>query len=214
MTRIGLDDLLRFLSGRAKSAALLTVGLKELAPLIEKARPGSRWLAAHRDIDKEAAASAIAAATGLEVTRVVFVSGSRPLARPDWMTAAGLQKAVAAAWKESLGHSLGRRLEARHGLDLRSALSIGGPALRQVEELIAALAGKMFRIGLEQVLTDPLAAAMVDSLRFGLVYYLAFAVAGDGSKTDALVPLIRLFRRTVPLGELAGSPGTWLLLAN
>ncbi len=214
MHRISFDALLRFLSGRAKSAALLTVGLKELAPLIEKARPGSHWLASHRDIDKDAAVRAIAEATGEVAARVVFVSSSQPLPKPAWMTAAGLDRAVAAGLRESLRASLGQRLEARHGLDLRGAFSIGGPALRQVEQLIAALAGKIFRISLEQIMTDPLGAAMVDSLRAGLVYYLAFAVAGDARKTDALVPLIRLFRQAVPLGEMAGSPGTWLLLVD
>ncbi len=214
MNRNSFDALLRFLSGRAKSAALLTVGLKELVPLIEKGRPGSHWLASHRDIDKDAAARAIAEATGAAAARIVFVSSSLPLPKPAWMSPAGLERAVAAGLKESLRVSLAQRLESRHGLDLRGAFSIGGPALRQIEQLIASLAGKIFRLSLDQILSDPLGAAMVDSLRAGLVYYLAFAMAGDAAKTDSLVPLIRLFRQAVPLGEMAGSPGTWLLLVD
>jgi len=214
MSRISFDGLLRFLSGRAKSAALLTLSLKELSPLMEKARPGGHWLAAGQEIDQDAAGAAIAAATGCEVTRVVFISGSQPLPPPAWMTTAALNKAVAAGLKESLRHTLGQRIEARHGLDLRGALNIGGPALRQVEQLISDLAAKIFRLGLEQIMTEPLGASMVDSLRAGLTYYLAFAVMGDARKMESLTPLIRIFWHAVPLGEMTGQPGTWLLLVG
>lgn len=51
-----------------------------------------------------------------------------------------------------------------------------------------------------------------ECFRSALFHFWGFALARQDAMLDRLVPLITLLPKAVPLGELAGKPGTWAVL--
>ncbi len=217
MGRLGFDGLKRFLSANARRAATLSGAMRELVPFVEAVSSGRYRLAPAAGLDEAAAAKAISLATGRSVDKVIAVSAAKPLPRAAWIDDAAYSKLVALALKERLHGTLGKRLEARYGDDLRADFGLGsglgGKIAEMVESGLIAAALEAFQRGLTAVVRDQLGLSLAASLRSSLFFFLAFAAAGDAKKVSELVPLVRLLRRHVPIGDLRGEPGTWLVLA-
>lgn len=153
------------------------------------------------EIDTERYAQAVAAATGREVTKVVFVSLSDPFDLPAW---------VSEDYQDTLHNSL------RAGL--RSNL-VASLEIRIWERLSAALRAGLwecfhfsFWISLGTTLENPLRYILEYCLWDGLFCAMGFALIGDEEKFKQCHELLAVQEQALGLGFHEEDPSVFLAL--
>ena len=184
-------------------------------------------------VDVKAVSAAILAATGRPAHRLVLASASGA-ARDRFRSKRHgdlFQLFYLALMKGEPSLRLSRIITERHGnrsaryLSDRTTHLLGmimhesglGNRLRQsikagyggaLIERLASVPG----IGPSAALEDALLGAIWYVTHGCLTSFLRYAMAGDDDGTYALLPLLEVMTQAVPLAELAGDPGTWLVL--
>lgn len=178
-----------------------------LDPFFRKAEAGEYDLVPADDLKADEAAEAIAIASGAEVGRIACVSLSRG--------ASPLVGAARAAFWEAHARDLSLDLKAalwrRHDAALVNAI----PADRRhhLERVIWHAVGEPLWHSFERNRWDEtgidLRLVIRANVLAAFLHYACFVFLGNEARVDAMLPLMRLMTRTLPLGERADAPGTW-----
>ncbi len=201
-------SLFDFLSnGRPGGGRHVRGHLDALEPFFRKAEAGEYDLVPADDALKQDAAEAIVIASGESVARIECVSlarGGLPLTGP----------ARAAFWEahaRDLTVDLKRALWRRHEAAIGSVL----PADRRehLERVIWRAIGEPLWHSFEENRWDDtgheLRLVIRANVLSAFLHYACFLLLGDEQRVEAMLPLMRLMSRSLPLGERADVPGTW-----
>jgi hypothetical protein len=144
--------------------------------------------------------AALTAATNLSIERLRFVSLRETLREHDvrgHLNAASLEAALNSLDNQvddtTLGFAIGQHLNEDPDITTR----LGQPAADYFIEAVHDAFGQSHQA--------------VDSVVY---YYLGMAVTGQSSKAYRLKNLVALLTRLLPLGQLRGKTGCWLVLVN
>lgn len=157
------------------------------------------------------------------VTKIVFVSlRDDPRMKQPWMTSsaflaqsreppdADVETRLCDAIRASLGLTFGDAIERRHQDALRQDL--GGAVLQSVWESLDEPMSIDLRSRYEDALGVATTAVGWHGIRNCVSYAAAYAVAGDVATLNRFSPALALLAEALPLGEIEGEPGTWLVL--
>ncbi|HTM67810.1 MAG TPA: hypothetical protein VL426_00785 [Candidatus Binatia bacterium] len=184
-------------------------------------------------VDHRAVAKAIELSTGRRVRRLVLASASGADRDRSRSKRHGdvFRLFYAALAKGEPSLRLSRIIAERHGvrsgryLGERTAYLLGmimhesglNARLRQAVRagyggaLVERLA-KLPDVGPCAALNDAFVGAIWYVMHGCIMSFLRYAMAGDDEGTFALLPLLECFAQAMPLAELAGDPGSWLVL--
>jgi hypothetical protein len=176
----------------------------ELAMLPTRTRPFALMLGVLESADL---CTAIATLTGKQAVRIKFVSLARrfklppedPRTRRESMST-GFQIGGSPLWKIAKQH-LGPRIAK---FDTKT---------RDLARMVDAVwFGEDFRWGLNRAYGPILGTGIYNALRTSIYYYLVFGLVNEQHDLKAMAQVVALLDRAIILGELAGEPGTWLVL--
>ena len=203
-------------------------------PLFDKVWRGPHLgLSPATDADERGIAKAIAAATGRPARNLVMVSASgrdrdrrRRSRNGDLFRLLYLSLIkgdpslrMARIIAERHGRASGRFLDERKtyllgmlmhesGFNDRLRVGIMAGFGGDLSERLASLPG----LGRSTAIEEALTAALWYVHHGCMINFLRYAMAGDDEGTYALLPTIEGFSHAMPLAELAGDPGSWLVL--
>jgi len=210
--------------------------VETLRAIYRKALYGPYDLAPPDEVDAVGLASAIAQATGMNVEKLNILSASgihadigrddrsRDLVEMFFQAAIGQGNAGRLSWHVADRHaSQSRRFLAEKVLD-RLDLSIrdGGLGFRLPQSIRSGFAGALINrlnravdieIGVDNRLAETLVRSFCYTIHACLLPYLCYSLAGIDEGKYALMPLVEQLDATLPLCELPGEPGAWLVLA-
>ncbi len=200
------NSLEKFVLAFASDQALARQALQQLGPYFADAERGIYPLVMAWHVNGAEAARAISCAVAAPVAGTVLASASKG---PSQMTQAapGGLTSIAKHFHRCRRDDLYARLDPTLREDLIFELyeSLG---MAMQLNLLASHTG--FFGGLQQ----PEALAIGLTPMLCVFYSLAYAVLGDDAETKKLGPMVELCRKAVPLGEIAGRPGNWVILTG
>jgi hypothetical protein len=175
--------------------------MTDLEPFFFKAKQGKYDLAPDSEKLWIETLSALHKVFGTDkVTRVIPVSLSSPISKPDWMAENAYQEAL----RKSIGVSLWASV--KNSLGFALATRFGDRPWPERKNIIARIITESFGETFLEILGPPMGSSIVASL----VYYLDFAITDKIGEAMSIRPLILLLPKTIPLGEKTDEPGAWL----
>lgn len=178
---------------RAEQFVLACV--RRLEPVIATVEKGVYPLAPMAALDVVAVSRTIAGAIGRPVSGIAFVSASRPLVRPDWMTGESFEE-------------MSSRVDLRRNIGQPMAAALRAASEYEGEELPFERTGS----GLVADLHESLSKSRIASIGACVYFFGRAALAGDRPGMERLMRMVELLPHAVPLGEKRDEPGTWLVL--
>lgn len=203
------DALYEFLVSHAPRPALIPEAMERLEPFFLQAEADQFAFCSAEALDAAEASEAIALAIGEPVAKVIPVSLTAPLARPDWMGARQFDHLVSEALLMSYKDA---RLTAIDQEAEQLKLTLGIPCWRAFIEHL----GESLWTSLENCVPDslkiPLSLHHGMALWYRLFLYLASAATADPATMRRVGPLVSLCAKALPLGEKMDEKRTWLVL--
>jgi hypothetical protein len=218
-----------FLVTHAKNNALIPRAMELLRPFFLIADDAKYPLCGAEELDRDEAAHAIAHLVGRRVARIVTVSASKPIPRPEWMstrarTMTAYSDFVEAAMHVSMGQSGSRRrLSTAIFRPFDPKTKLNGCLYQNLEEhLLPRLREMQHRRDRAEwpCMADGLPASFPlkirqivgeDIMRFCFLV-AGCAAEGDSEMLDRITPFARLLPRAIPLCEKEDDPDAWLTL--
>jgi len=192
-------DIIRGIAGslvnRTRAERFVLACVRRLEPVIATVEKGVYPLASRSSLDADAVAEVIAGAIGRPVRSVAFVSASRPLERPQWMTT-------------EVFREMCRRVDLRRNIGEPMADALRVAFKYEGEELPFEETGA----GIVADLHESLSNSRVASIGACIYFFGRAALAVDRRGMERLLRLVELLPKAVPLGEKKDAPGTWLVL--
>jgi hypothetical protein len=195
----------------APRPALIPEAFERIAPYFDQADADMFALCEARDFDAREASDALTRASEASVRRIIPVSLSAPIAKPEWMAARHHDALVVDCLVSSVRDPLGQRIgQQAEDAKLRCGMPFWHAFTRHL--------GDALWTSLENCVPDsykvPLALHHGMAQWHRLFLYLASAATADAATMARLAPLVSLCARTLPLGEKRDEPGTWLVLVK
>lgn len=171
-----------------------------LRPFYEVGDDGYTVLAKPEELDVEEVKKALELATGMRVSRILFVSQAHPLPfpKPEWMT-------------DNVYEAMQRRLV---GGDVEQAVRdcTRREFVYGIQRTLGVDMHCELRLHLSAFVSDDLPGRLPNRYNELLADFLYFKITRKDAEVARLAPLVRLLPKVRRIGEKKGELGTWLVL--
>jgi len=206
---VSRDALYEFLVANTPRPALVPEAMENLEPFFLQAEADEYALCTAADLDPEEAARAIALAAEIPVPRIVPVSLSVPMVRPDWLGSRQydllVHETLFSSYRDTLSPPINDRVE-------KLKLSLGIPCWRAFIDHLGDSLYTSLENCVPYSLKVPLALHHGMALWNRLFLYVASAATADAATMRRIGPLVTLCAKALPLGEKFDEKGVWLVL--
>lgn len=187
-----------------------------LEPFFRIAESGTYRLAPKGEKSVEEVVSAIALATGKNVTKVVFISKSNPLLESEEIQDVINRNGIwsyndEGEFEDSLSSIYDEREMAKYPRTIDEA-DLPDSLWDSFHNCLWDSLDEILRDSFRDALWDNPYSPLKSILRESLYYYMGFHLARKHKKMEQLYLLIQLLPRAIPLGQKKEEPGTWLVL--
>jgi hypothetical protein len=210
--RFGLEESIaahRASHTLSKDDKRLIVGvMKLLEPLFEIAESGKYQLYPAKRLKKSDIAKALSVSIRSRVSQVEFVKHSAPVPKQGWMNDEGYS-----CYRE-IGFAHAIRVSTDPWLDtiLKKEYAMYCAAGTVDREAAERLFRQVFGNALHRAVNGSLFSGAAYPVEAALIQFIAFALTGNTSMTEWLIPLMRLLPRAIPLGMRSGPGEVWNVL--
>lgn len=191
-----LRGLVRSIVTRQRAGRAVHSIVRRFEPIIRRIEKGVYPLTSAERLDAGHVARVIEGVIGRSIARVVFVSESCPIPKPEWMTDENYRYICRNTdIRQNIGETLASCLRERSKYD--------GDGIPFANVGVGIIAG----------VSESLSHSRLASIGACVFFFGRAAVFGDKDDLRRLGDLIELLPKAIPLGEKKDEDGVWLVLS-